>query len=60
MAYITLTISREKLSHKEFEPDRSVVSNSNSTETISVKEYYSAAVELLALIYKEELLSISK
>lgn len=54
MAYITLTISREKLSHKEFEPDSSVVSNSNSTEPISVKEFYSAAVELLALIYKTQ------
>lgn len=53
MTYISSTISRKKLSLKEFEPDSSVVSNSNLTEPISIKEFYSAAVELLALMYKE-------
>lgn len=50
MVYITATISREKLRLKEYKPDSVVISDSDSTKQISEREFWIAAVKLLALI----------
>ena len=54
MIYVTTTISREKLKLREFEPDSTVLSNSKPTNPTDKKEFYEAAVGLLALIYAEQ------
>lgn len=50
---ITSSISREKLKVKDYEPDSVVISEPKSTIQISEREFYDAAVELLAQMYPE-------
>ncbi|HEY8910772.1 MAG TPA: hypothetical protein VIM51_10915 [Desulfosporosinus sp.] len=52
MTYTT-TISRGKLRLKEYDSDSVVVTDSESSQQITEKEFYFPAVELLALIYPE-------
>ena len=52
MTYIlTTTISREKLRLNVYEPDSVIVKDPESTNPICEREFYSAAVKLLALIW---------
>jgi len=53
MAYITTTISREKLRLREYDSDSVVVTDPESIQQITEKEFYHPAVELLALINSE-------
>jgi len=50
MTYITTMIPREKLRSKEFESDM-IITIRESTRQIDEKEFYSNAVQLLALIF---------
>ncbi len=58
MTYIiTSTISREKLSLKEYDSGSTVVSCVDSKEQVSEREFLAAAVKLLALISLEAISS---
>lgn len=57
MTYITTTISREKLRSKEYDSDSIVITDSESNNQISEREFLVAAVELLALISLEAISS---
>jgi hypothetical protein len=57
MNYITKTISRENLILKEYDSDSTVSSYVNSKEQVSERDFLVAAVELLALISIEAIIS---
>ncbi|CDX04909.1 Hypothetical protein DPCES_5023 [Desulfitobacterium hafniense] len=52
MMYLTSTISLDKIKHTQFEPDSITFSASDENPPLE-REFYAAALELLALIHED-------